>query len=67
MRSVSACARLWASVEEPTPPLAPRKAIERPTNGAEGSAYRSVIERITPSAFSGGTRYSLTPLRISSR
>ena len=60
-------ARLWAIVDEPTPPFAPTTATVRPTGSAPGAANRSEIAAISVSGSTGAIRYSLTPRRISSR
>ena len=52
---------LWATVEAPTPPLAPTKAIVRPTGLAPGAANRPEIAAIDVARPSGAIRYSLTP------
>ena len=54
-------------VEEPTPPLAPMKAMERPIGSASGST-KIVEMTLTMSAIEiGATTYSEMPERISSR
>ena len=61
-------ATLWAMVEEPTPPLAPMKAIERPIGSASGSTKMPAMTTPTMSAIdTGAMTYSEMPERMSSR
>ncbi len=60
-------AMLWASVEAPTPPLAPTTATVRPRGSAVGLLNRSEIAAITATGSIGAIRYSLTPRRTNSR
>ena len=67
-RASARCAQatLWAIVEAPTPPLAPTKAMVRPSGSAPGRVNSSESERTMSSVPTGATRYSLTP-RASAR
>ncbi|MNT12518.1 hypothetical protein D3C72_1474480 [compost metagenome] len=60
-------AQLWAMVEEPTPPLAPMKAMVRPSGSDSGSTKIAEMAAITSAMPTGATMYSEIPLRISSR
>ena len=60
-------AQLWAMVEEPTPPLAPMKAMVRPSGSASGSTKMAETAAITSAMLTGETMYSEMPLRTSSR
>src|SRR5829696_2468239 len=59
--------RLCATVDEPTPPLAPTTAMVRPTGSAPGAQNRSEIALTTSSTATGAMMYSLMPRRTSSR
>ena len=48
-------ATLWATVDAPTPPLAPTTAMMRPTALASGAENRLQIERTTSIAPTGAT------------
>ena len=65
--STSLQATLWAMVDEPTPPLAPMKAIERPIGSASGSMKMPEITLTMSAIEIGATTYSEMPERISSR
>src|SRR5690606_17751480 len=60
-------ATLCASVEEPTPPLAPMKATERPSGSAAGSTKIEEMTDRMSAIETGATTYSEMPKRISSR
>ena len=60
-------ATLCAIVEEPTPPLAPMKATDRPI-GSDSGSTKMVEMTLTTSAIEiGATTYSEMPERINSR
>ena len=58
---------LCATVDAPTPPLAPTIAMTRPTALASGAVNSPQIARTTSIVPIGVIRYSLTPRRVSSR
>ncbi len=60
-------ATLCAMVEEPTPPLAPMKAIALPIGSASGSTKIAEMTLTTSAIDTGATTYSEMPERISSR
>jgi hypothetical protein len=60
-------AQLCASVEEPTPPLAPMKAMLRPSGSASGSTKIPASADSTSAWRPAETMYSEMPLRIRSR
>src|SRR5690606_38683503 len=60
-------ATLWAMVEEPTPPLAPTKAMERPIGSASGSTKMDEMTLTMSAIEIGAMTYSEMPDRISSR
>ena len=60
-------ATLWAMVDEPTPPLAPTKAIERPMGSASGSTKIDETTLTISAIETGAMTYSEMPERISSR
>ena len=60
-------ATLWAMVEEPTPPLAPTKATDRPSGSAPSATKSSPITVITSPTETGATRYSEIPRWMRSR
>ena len=60
-------AQLCARVDDPTPPFAPTKAMERPRGAASGSTKMVEITPMTSAIETGATMYSETPLRTSSR
>ena len=65
--AASAHDRLWATVEAPTPPLAPIVATTRPSGLAPGMRNRLETAWTNSTAVNGATRYSLTPRAISWR
>ena len=60
-------AQLCAMVDEPTPPLAPMKAMLRPSGSASGSTKMAATAVMMSAIERGATMYSEMPLRISSR
>ena len=60
-------ARLWATVDAPTPPLAPTTAITRPRGLAPGTANSWEIAWMKSTTPNGATKYSLTPRAINCR
>jgi hypothetical protein len=54
-------ATLWAIVEEPTPPLAPTKAMDRPIGSALGSTKMPAMTETTSAIEMGATTYSEMP------
>ena len=60
-------AQLWAMVDEPTPPLAPIKAMVRPRGSASGSMKIAEMTLIMSASDTGAIMYSDMPWRIRSR
>ena len=60
-------ATLWAIVEEPTPPLAPMNATDRPIGSASGSTNMPAMTPTMSAIEIGATTYSEMPERVSSR